>query len=178
MSTRKRCRNVLYFAPRLLLASVFMVVIGAIALSNFDTLEPYLAPLHLAQKPATCYGSSITMGPFPELADLVRLKKERGIDLDISLLDDDLPQEKALDGKLAREDRGLDIEYMNVPLNYLRLNGAVSKKRIADLAAFLKAHPKRKVYIHCYLGRHRVGAVREELMRQGVIAPGESVAKL
>jgi hypothetical protein len=169
MSSWKRCKNFVFFAPRLILVAIFMSVVVAMMLGNFDLMEPYLFPLHLAQGRITSYGSRITIGHFPQAYELARLQKERGVDLDISLLSNDLPQEKALNGQLAKEAQKLGIEFKSVPLGYLNLDSAENKKQVSQLVTYLQSHGSRRVYIHCYLGRHRVNVVRDELVRLGVI---------
>lgn len=169
MSVKSRCRDVAYFGPRFILVGFFMALIVMMVLSNFDILEPYLVPLHMAQGPVTEYGGNITIGHYPQMYELERLKKQRGIDLDISLLDNGLPQERVLNAQLARRAQKLGIGFKSVPLNYIHLNGEVNKEKLGELVAFIRANGSRKVYIHCYLGRHRVKAVHDELLKQGLI---------
>lgn len=169
MSAWKRCKDLLYFGPRLFLVGAFMLLVFAMALSNFDVLEPYLFPLHLARGRVTQYGSNITVGHYPQGFDLEELQKRRGVDLNISLLDTDLPQERALNAQVARATQKVGMEFRSVPLGYLNLESPENRKKIAELAAFLRENRSRKVYIHCYLGRHRVKAVCNELARLGVI---------
>lgn len=169
MSVWKRCKNLFYFGPRLIIVGLFMLLVLAMALSNFDVLEPFLFPLHLAKAPIVAYGSNVTAGHFPQRYELEKLKKNRGVDLDVSLLDTTLPQEKALNDQVAGAARKLGIEFKSVPLGYMSLDSAENKRKIADLAAYLKANASRKVYIHCYLGRHRVMEVHDALAKNGVI---------
>lgn len=169
MSAWKRCKDLLYFGPRLFLVGGFMLLLVAMALSNFDVLEPYLFPLHYAQGKVIHYGTNVTIGHYPQGYHLERLQKKHGVDLNISLLDVDLPQEKALNAQVAQAAQKLGIEFKSVPLGYLSLEGAENKRKIADIVALVRANPTRKVYIHCYLGRHRVKAVCNELIRQGLI---------
>lgn len=169
MSVKSRCKDLLYFGPRFLLVAFFMLLVGAMVLSNFDLLEPYLVPLHMAQGPITRYGNNITIGHYPHKHELEQLKKERGIDLDISLLDNGLPQERALNEQLARNADKLGIGFKSMSLNYINLNGDVNKQKLAELVKFIRANGSHKVYIHCYLGRHRVKVVHDELVKQGLI---------
>ncbi|UFS70769.1 hypothetical protein LPW11_00935 [Geomonas sp. RF6] len=169
MSSWKRCKDFAYFAPRAVLAGLFMALLLVMALGNFDFFEPYLYPLHLAQGNVVCYGSGVTIGHYPQMHELERLKRERGVDLDISLLNDDLPQEKALNNQLSQGAKRLGIEVRSFPLSYLGLESQENKKRIAELAEFVRSQGARKMYIHCYLGRHRVAVVRDELVRRGLI---------
>lgn len=169
MSAWNRFKDALYLGPRLVLVVLFMALLLVMALGNFDLLEPYLFPLHMVQGRIVAYGGNITVGHYPQRYQLEKLKRERGIDLDVSLLDPDLPQERVLNAQVAEAAAGLGIAFKSVPLTYLDLDGARNRARIAQLASYLRANRSRKVYIHCYLGRHRVKAVTDELARQGLI---------
>lgn len=169
MSVGKRCKDLLFFAPRFFFVVVFMGLIVAMVLSNFDLLEPYLYPLHAARGRITPYGENITIGHYPHMYELERLKKERNIDLDVSLLNNSLPQERVLNDLLVKRTQKLGIGFKSVSFNYFDLDGAENKARMAELIDFLKANSSRKVYIHCYLGRHRVKKVHDELVKQGLI---------
>lgn len=169
MNEGKRFKNLLYFAPRFVLVALAMGLLALMALSNFDLLEPYLYPLHAARGPIVSYGSTITIGHYPHRYELERLKKERGIDLDLSLMNNELPQERALNRLLAERAAELGIEFKNIPFDYFSIDGPRNRERLAELVEFLKANGTRKIYIHCYLGRHRVKVVHDELTRQGLL---------
>lgn len=172
-----RGRWVLYFLPRLLMVGVFFVVLVLTLLGNFDALEPYLFPLRSAQGTVTRLNERLTIGPYPHRVDLVRLKRQ-GYGTVIVLLDDRLPQERAL--KLQEEERAREIG-LNVspfPLGYLPVNSAANRAMAARLVDFVAAHPNEKIYIHCYLGRHRVGFARDSLIKRGLVPPQGNVSIL
>lgn len=169
MNAGQRFENMLFWVPRLIVVFAFMALVVIMLLSNFDLLEPYLLPLHMARGGVVAYGERVTIGPYPHANELQRLINERGIDLDLSLLDDDLPQERALNAALAKRAQNLGIGFKNVPLKYLKMEGEEHKARLAEIVAYLRTDNRHKVYIHCYLGRHRVKAVHDELVRQGMI---------
>lgn len=173
MSVWKHCKDLLYFCPRVFLVGAFMLLILGMALSNFDVLEPYLFPLHLAKGRITHYGTNITIGHYPQRYELEDLKKKRGIDLNVSLLDTTLPQERALNEQVAQAAQKLGVEFKSVPLGYLSLESVENKRKVTELARFIKANSSRKVYIHCYLGRHRVREVCKELAKLHVITTPE-----
>ena len=162
-------KRILYFGPRLTFVAFLMYLFAVMALGNFDMFEPYLYPLHAAQRTITAYGDRITIGHYPSIQELKRLKRERHVEIDISLLDEEMPQERALNQRLAKNAAPLGIQVIRLPLNYLDLNGKKNAKTIADVADFVEKNRSKNIYIHCYLGRHRVGVVREELIRRGVI---------
>ena len=165
--------RVLYFGPRLIFTAFFMYLLAVMVLGNFDLFEPYLYPLHAAQNNMTYHGKNITIGHYPRLQELKKLRRERGVEIDISLLDQNLMQEKALNRSLEENARTVGIQMIRYPLNYTDLNSEGNKRVIADIAEFVSKNSSKHIYIHCYLGRHRAGLVRTELLRQGLIAAAQ-----
>ncbi len=110
----------------------------------------------------------IVIGPYPVERDF-RLLKDNKVRLIVSLLDPALPYEKTL---LERE-RKLAATYgmrmVNFPMSSIlgkKFGGYYndSASRAADLIA--KSHDK--LYLHCYLGLHRIQVVRDLLAARGV----------
>lgn len=168
MTTSRRLKNLIYLLPRVILAAFFMILLFFMLLGNFDVFEPFLYPLHLAKGKIVSYGN-IIVGHYPSVKELKELKRKRGIQVDVSLLDPSLPQEKALDDQLEKRARALGLEYRNFPLGYFDLQSARNRENVAALAAFVTRNRGKKIYIHCYLGRHRVEVARQELIRQGLL---------
>lgn len=112
----------------------------------------------------------IVIGPYPAEHDF-RLLKQSRVGLVVSLLDPAIPYEAAL---LAREKvlsakYGLRIE--NFPMSSIlgRRFGSYYDRSAAGAAEVIAASSD-KVYLHCYLGMHRIQAVRRELAARGIVA--------
>jgi protein tyrosine phosphatase (PTP) superfamily phosphohydrolase (DUF442 family) len=129
-------------------------------LSNFDVFEPYLAPLlHMALAPVRIIDERIMIGPYPPIHMMVSLKR-KGIEVIISLLDTSLPQERALAEKESINARRTGIEFRQFPMGYIPVESAKNKQMRERVIRSI-AGDRKKTYIHCYLGRHRVRFVAE-----------------
>ncbi|HIJ95308.1 MAG TPA: hypothetical protein HPP94_06160 [Desulfuromonadales bacterium] len=168
MNNKSGLGKFLYFFPRLLLVAIFLGFVALTALSNFDVIEPLLFPLHAAQGKIREVSPTIVIGHYPHGSKVRDLKKQ-GIVVDICLLNPALPQERALIEQLQRFAAREGIEVKNFPLSYLNLGSAENRKSVAQIVEFIRQNPGKKMYIHCYLGRHRVKVVEDELRRLGVI---------
>ncbi len=144
---------------RLLLMLVVLAAPVYVFLSNFATFEPYLYPLHLMQGHVRQITPDVIVGPYPDYGLIADLH-ERGVRTIISLLDQHLIYEGSL---IEREDlyaEQMGIREYNFPMDSSqppssRLNAAA----LRHIAAYVRSHPDTKIYIHCYLGKHRVGDV-------------------
>lgn len=159
------------FSPKALLGNttgfvlriaLFVVVLASpayIFLSHFAVFEPFLFPLHYLQGNVRRVSKTIIVGPYPEYGSLVSLR-ERGVKIIISLLDPNLIYEKSL---IKREDllaRQLGIKEYNFPMNSGESpTSAYNSAALRNIRHVIRTHPKTMIYIHCYLGKHRVGDV-------------------
>ena len=166
-----RFRNILYFLPRLILVLILLGCLGLMVASNFDIFEPYLLPLHAAQGRRQQLSENLTIGPYPHPDDLRQLQREgvRGI---ISLLDTSLPQERALNQVEEQTARQLGLAFWNVPLGYLSLQSEQNRQAATVVARIVSGRPGEKLYMHCYLGRHRVSFIRDALKEKGLLGGG------
>ncbi len=168
MSNSSLMRKIFYVSPRL----IFLVFLGAylifIFLAYFDYVERYLFPLHLMQGEVQTISERILIGPYQDFDELKRLRNENGINVVISLLNPALPQERALLKSEMMSSRRLGITVYNYPLTHLDLKGKENRKMAYALIELIKDLENRKIYIHCYLGRHRVNFIRSELMKRGL----------
>src|SRR4029077_11067009 len=121
----------------------------------------------LFQARIAAFDAQVVVGPYPSEDDFAALRAS-GIATDVSLLDRDLPYEREL---LSRE-RSLASKYglafVNFPMESIfgtHVGGDYDHQ--ARLAAAFVARSKGRVYLHCYLGMHRVRAVEAMLVRSG-----------
>lgn len=146
-------KKFLYFLPRAILVGIFLFALVVTVLSNFDYFEPYLPPVYLARASIRNYNSRIVIGPYPHLDEMMALKRN-GVRTIICLLDTSLPQEKALAEREAKNARRLGLEVRFFPLGYIPLDSERNRATRKQIAAFISTN-QQKLYIHCYLGRHR-----------------------
>jgi hypothetical protein len=115
-------------------------------------------------------GTSICYVSFHSLkAYQIRVLKRQGTTVDLSLLNLSLPQEVALHEQQKMYGVKEGIEVLSFPLSYLNLESAENKETVSNVASYIRHNSGKKIYIHCYLGRHRVKVVEDELSRQGLI---------
>jgi protein tyrosine/serine phosphatase len=130
----------------------------------FSYIEPYLFPLRMLQGEARHITERIIVGPYPHEKDIEKLVKIKKVSLFISLLNPGIPFEKSLIEKEKKILASYGVKFYNVPLSFISLNSPHNYRQIDKILEVVKSHPKDKIYIHCYLGRHRVGFVADRLL--------------
>ncbi len=107
--------------------------------------------------------ANIIIGPYPLERDMKRLS-EKGIETIISLLDPNLPYEKQLleqETTLAKQYR---LKLLNFPMaSILGQKMGDYYDRNASAVADAIETSKGKIYLHCYLGIHRVATIKKLL---------------
>ena len=112
----------------------------------------------------------IVIGPYPAESDF-RLLKQHDVGLVVSLLDPAIPYE----GTLLEREKALAAQY-GIRLENYPMSSILGQKfgnyydESASKAAGAIAGTTAKVYLHCYLGQHRIQAVRTLLAQQGILA--------
>jgi TolA-binding protein len=126
--------------------------------------------------PIAVRDARIIVGPYPKESDFQLLRKN-GVTAIVSLLDPTLPFERVL---LDRE-RVLAAKYgmgfRNIPMSSILTHQFGDDfDRQARLAANVVAHMPGRLYVHCYLGMHRISAVEALLATSGA-STGEYLAR-
>ncbi|MCX6551026.1 MAG: tetratricopeptide repeat protein [Acidobacteria bacterium] len=117
----------------------------------------------------------IVIGPYPGEEDF-RLLKQHKVGLIVSLLNPAIPYE----GTLLEREQALAAKYQ-IPLKSFPMSSILGQKfgneydTSAERAATAIASSPEKVYLHCYLGLHRIQSVRNLLAARGVQAGTYSV---
>lgn len=156
--------------PGLLLRGVLLAVCLSVpawlVLQHFASVEPYLYPLHRMKAPARQAGPNLLLGGYPDHADLVQLKRQGYVAV-VSLLSPDIVYEGSLVQRERAEVRALGLQFYDFPMHS---DEAVGSKRNAaalhNIAELLATTPGSRVYIHCYLGKHRSRMVYDWLAQQ------------
>lgn len=156
---KKLFNNILFFLPRVILFGVFILYLTFALLSYLDYFEPYIYPLKLMKGKATQLSKNVIVGPYPDFEEMKRLKEKYDIRIIISLLNINLPQEMALWEREKRHAEMLNIEIYNFPMEYLPVDSKSNINNVKKIIKFMESRKKTTVYIHCYLGRHRVDFV-------------------
>ncbi len=137
---------------------------GLFVYAVYNVYRPDTGPMSFVRGSARDLGPNIIVGPYPTHEELTRLKK-RGVEEIISLMDDDSAVESALVSEEKKTVAGIGLRFANFPMDFSRLESNDNMGHLADAVAHVMALEKTKVYIHCYLGRHRVGLFEREFLR-------------
>ena len=122
----------------------------------------------LFRRKITDVESRVVLGPYPGERDF-RLLKANGVGLVISLLDPAIPYESTLLEREKTLAQQFGIRLMNFPMSsILGRKFGNDYDESAGKAASAIATTSDKVYLHCYLGVHRIKVVQELLAARGV----------
>lgn len=134
-------------------------------LANFAIFEPYIYPLHMLQGKVRRVAPDLIVGPYPDYGLLASLNA-RGVTIVVSLLDPDLVYEKSLIKRERQLSATLGMSDYDFPMDSSEPPGSpLNSSAMAKVRMLIAEHPHAKIYIHCYLGKHRVGDVVAMLRR-------------
>jgi protein tyrosine phosphatase (PTP) superfamily phosphohydrolase (DUF442 family) len=155
---------------RVLLLAMCLSVPAWLALQHFAVVEPYLYPLHRMQAPAVQSGPNLLFGPYPDHAELARLKAA-GYSSVVSLLSPGIVYEGSLLEREQRDARSLGLQFRNLPMSSSEpTTSLLNAAALHELRQLLARSPGTRVYVHCYLGKHRSRMAADWLAKQGVVA--------
>jgi tetratricopeptide (TPR) repeat protein len=153
---------------KILLALLAAVVVGGGCIGYIILLYPGSVFVRWAQAALPERVTMITLGPYPEDADLLRLKRE-GVKVIVSTLDPRLPYERELLDREQAEAARYGMTFRDFPMASI-----FDEKIFPDYlenqqkaVAYLKTITVPD-YVHCYLGKHRTLHVRDALLKAGV----------
>jgi tetratricopeptide (TPR) repeat protein len=122
----------------------------------------------LFRRKITDVDARVVLGPYPGERDL-RLLKQNGVGLIVSLLDPAIPYESTLLDRERRLAGQIGIPVLNFPMSSIlgKKFGNYYDDSAAKAAAAIAATGE-KTYLHCYLGVHRIKVVQALLAAKGV----------
>ncbi len=151
-----------------LLRVAFIVVFAGYSFTllsaYFSYIEPYLFPLRMIQGEARYVTENIIIGPYPHEKDIEKLVKVEKVKIIISLLNPSIPFEGSLVKKEREIAQKYGLKFYNFPMSYIGLDTKENNIQVMKIKEVIRKHPGEKVYIHCYLGRHRVEFVARKLI--------------
>lgn len=149
---------------------IFILAFILAFLNYFDYVEPLIKPLHLVQETRLAVSGNVILGNYPRYDDLERLKEKENVKVVISLLDTNLPQEKALFEREKENAARIGIEVVSFPMRYIpTYKSDANRQMVQKLIAFAGEQKGKRLYVHCYLARHRTVFVREVMTEEGYI---------
>lgn len=134
---------------------------GLFSYAVYNVYRPDTGPMSFVRGEVRVFNENVIVGPYPTKEEMIRLKK-RGVVEVISLMDDDSAVESVLVGEEKKLAAVVGLRFANFPMDFARLDSDDNKGHLADAVAYVLSLDTTKVYVHCYLGRHRVGAFERE----------------
>ena len=152
MSTEKKLR--------LIMAAFVMLAVYGV----WNIFQPDVFPMSFVRGEVREIAPGVLGGPYPTEAEL-RLLARNGVTEVISLMD----PESVVESSLVEEERklaaGKGLKFTNFPMDFNDMNSPRSVSGLEKALSRLSERGAQKVYIHCYLGRHRVGQVEAALKK-------------
>lgn len=157
-------------------AIAFIILAGAASVW-YILITPSNPLTRMFQREISDVNARIIIGPYPEDRDFELLKRN-GVQLIVTLLNPEIPYE----ANLLEREKGVaarhGIELRSFPMSsILGQRFGDEYDRSASAAADAIATAAGKVYLHCYLGVHRIQVVRDLLAKRGVEAGTYTVRK-
>lgn len=145
--------------------TVGFVLLGllGIAIGYWVLITPENPILRIFRGEISDVSANIITGPYPIEKDFKRLS-ENNIKMIVSLLDPALPYEKQLLDQESELAGRYGMQLLNFPMaSILGQKFGAYYEQNATRAAETIANHAGKLYLHCYLGVHRIGTVKKLL---------------
>lgn len=157
--------------PLIAVLTIGIFAIYPILLPSFLSPSQDSVPLIFERGEVTKVSDHIYIGPYPTDDEFVVLSKSH-VTTVVSLLNPDLNPAEA---ELVKKERILASRYGIEFLNYPMVPWILGNERaLADLEEVIR-DPDRILYIHCYLGLHRVSQVVKAFDLDAEVFPLESL---
>lgn len=135
---------------------------GIFAYGVWNLFQPDAFPMSFVRGQAREAAPNVIVGPYPTDGEL-RLLAKNGVTEVVSLMD----PESVVESKLVAEEKELvasrGLRFRNFPMDFQDMNGQKSLGALEEAVQRISARGGEKLYVHCYLGRHRVGMVEAAL---------------
>lgn len=143
---------------------LILAFIGVFAYGVWNLFQPDAFPMSFVRGQAREAAPNVLIGPYPTESEL-RLLANNGVTEVISLMD----PESAVESRLVEEERRLvaarGLRFQNFPMDFKDMNGQRSARALEQALQRIYAGGSEKLYVHCYLGRHRVGLIEAALKK-------------
>jgi len=145
------------------LVSLFFMALFAYGL--YSAFRPASYPLRFVRGKVTPVMENVIIGPYPTEEEFRKLKYNMGVDVLVSLMD----PASTIEGGFVRKEKAMARKYgmafKNFPMDFLRLSAEGNKRQIERVVGYILSAGDKKLYVHCYLGRHRVKMLADALAK-------------
>jgi tetratricopeptide (TPR) repeat protein len=162
-------------SPLLAVTAAAVLAVAGVAVCFWILVSPGNPLTRLFRRPIETSGASIVIGPYPLEEDFPSLEAG-GVKTIVTLLNSELPYEGVLLERERRLAERYGITLRNFPMSSIfgqRFGADYEKNADAAARAILDAQAEGKVYLHCYLGLHRIESVRARLAEVEGVAVSE-----
>lgn len=141
------------------------IVFGALFIyAIYNIFTPDRFPMSFVRGQAREITPMVSVGPYPTEREIKKLKA-RGVEVLVSFLSPSNPAETMLEEEGRKNASKAGLLYLNFPMDFLHLEGTANSEQIRLTVERLKGYAGRKIYVHCYLGRHRVAMFEKEFLK-------------
>ncbi|MFQ5736578.1 MAG: hypothetical protein ACE5GY_06905 [Thermodesulfobacteriota bacterium] len=143
---------------------ITVVVAALFAYGVFNIFKPDIPPLSFVRGTVREIAPGVLVGPYPSENEMYRLKA-MGVRTVISLMDPDSRVESMIVAKGRARAEGYGMEYYAFPMTVMDMEGEGNIRMVKEAVRQALSSSGKKVYVHCYLGRHRVGIFEREFLK-------------
>ena len=154
-----------------IITAVFAVLF---AYGIFNVFKPDIPPLSFVRGTVREISPGVLIGPYPSDNEMYRLKA-MGVRTVISLMDPGSKVESMLvaEGKARAE--GYSMEHYGFPMSVADMEGEGNMAQVKEAVRQAWSSGGNKVYVHCYLGRHRVSMFEREFIKEKAMRAQDGV---
>lgn len=147
----------------------------------YNVFKPDRPPMSFVRGTVREISPNVLVGPYPTDDELYRLKA-MGVGTVISLMDPASKVESMVEAEGRAMAVGYGMEYHDFPVSVVDMEGESGVTSVKEAVRLARASNGKKVYVHCYLGRHRVGIFEREFLKAdrktGTAKPSSEVTEV
>ncbi|MBI3399538.1 MAG: hypothetical protein HY026_09990 [Deltaproteobacteria bacterium] len=143
---------------------ITFIFVGLFIYGVYNIFHPNEFPISFVRGKVREIAPNIIVGPYPTESELIKLKG-MGIKEVINLMDASSPIEAWIVNEEKMLSHKYDLEYLNFPMDFVNLESKANMNQISLLVNHLLYSNGKKIYIHCYLGKHRVKVLEKEFLK-------------
>ncbi len=148
---------------------VMAVFIGLFAYGVWNLFSPDAFPISFVRGEVREVSLGVLAGPYPS-KDELKVLADKGVSEIVCLMDPRLAVERPLVEEEKRMASELNIAFSNFPMDFTDMEGSGAREELEKAVRHLVGrNGDSRVYVHCYLGRHRVALFEKEFLK--VTAP-------
>ena len=137
---------------------IVSVTIALFAYGIYNVYKPDTLPINFIRGEVREIAPGVLIGPYPTEREIKRLRRV-GVVAFVNLMNSSNPIEKGLFETESRAAGKYGLKVFNFPMSFTRLKGKANRATVAQAvkrSMEIETGPEEFIYVHCYLGKHRV----------------------